>query len=479
MRTIFVYLALLTSFLGFSQTNLPSFNSLNQLNYQIDSTFHNHLSCGWSKEVFDKCKAPTLKSTNIYPLSSQISCGKFKVFYADLLPGAPAIGFADPVHGIDRINTFCAVLTYIQSVFDFDNISSNDPIKIEVDASFDPILNPAGLSINYAAIAGPTFNNSISGKIQGGNIFDYINGGNNYVSNNGFHGLMKVNFDGTYDVYGNYYPINWLNNHTQNISNCQIDLFSVLLHEVGHMLGFLSLANNNGQLAPQSLSENDNFSILDFLLYKSDDLTVNSLQKFILGTPTNAYLNPIFSNVSISDSKFWVNGNAAPNNHPIFSGNLTGTDIISTGGSFLSHLDEQILSYTFRSRNSPGYAEDYVMGPFTKAGLERRIFCDAEIKVFLEMGYSLNATYSNVNLNNLPPYSIKIGTDPNYPLSYDTPSPQQSMYVEIVNADATINNNVGTSITFNLWEDSGIMDPEGQELTVADGTLTNIRGCGN
>lgn len=38
---------------------------------------------------------------------------------------------------------------------------------------------------------------------------------------------------------------------------------------------------------------------------------------------------------------------------------------------------------------------------------------------------------------------------------------------------------MGVLVTFNLWEDAGIFDPEGEPLTVADGTLTNIRGCGN
>jgi hypothetical protein len=479
MRTIFVYLALLTSFLGFSQTNLPSLIDINQLNYQIDSTHKNHIHCGWSKDVHTKLSGPSLKSLIDYPESSQFVCGngKFRVYYADLLPGAPAVGFADPNQGQVRRNTFCAVLTYIQSVFDFDNVLSSDPILIEVEASLAPGVNPAQSNVGYFAYAGPTFNYSAAHTIEGGNVFDYITTGNNYVSSNSFHAIMKVNFDQTFYNGNAQGAINWLDDYTQNITNCKIDLFSVLLHEVGHMLGFLSLANNNGQLAPQSLSGNYNFSRLDFLLHKSSNLTATGLQKFIIGdiNLNNVEINQIYLNTPLNDNMFWSSGNNAPNNIPIYS----GAYLVSDQGnppSFLSHIDDQRYSYNIRARNAPGFEDDYVMGPFTFFGLKRRNFTDSEIKIFTEMGYLLNSTFANPNLNNLPPYSIKLGNETSYNLPGNFPN---VFYVENVANDALIQNNINTTFVYNLWEDSQIMDPEGQILTVADGSLTNIRGCGN
>jgi hypothetical protein len=208
MRTIFVYLALLTSFLGFSQTN--------QNLVEFEQPHENHLTCGWSKDVHTKLSSPSLKSLIEYPASSQILCGKFKVYYADLLPGAPAVGFADPILGQARINTFCAVLTYVQSVFNFNNVLDSAPIRIEVEASFAPVANPAPTNVGYFAYAGPTINYTTINKIEGGNVFDQITTGNSNVPADGFHARMKVNFDQTFSGGVPNGAINWLDDYMQN-----------------------------------------------------------------------------------------------------------------------------------------------------------------------------------------------------------------------------------------------------------------------
>ncbi len=465
MRLLFFCLALLTSFLGFSQIqNLEI----------IQQPIEQHLTCGLSKDIIMKGTETPFLSPSLYPPECQFTCGKFKIYYADFLPGAPAVGFADPNIGNVRRNTLCAVLTYVQTVFDFSNVLSSNPIRIEVEASFASNGNSAPTSVGYFAYAGPSINFTTPNKIEGGNVFDYITTGSNNADASGFHAFMKVNFD---QVYTNGNPqginINWLNDHTQNVSNCQIDLFSVLLHEVGHTLGFLSFANNNGTLDPNSFSNNNNFSRLDFLLHKSNNLTATGLQKFIFGSLSNAYMNSAFINAPINDNKFWSSGNNAPNNIPIYSGAYNPSDL-GNPPSFLSHLDDQSLSYDYRARNSPGFEDDYVMGPFGFNGLMRRNFTDTEIKIFIGMGYTLNSTYINPNLYNLPPYSKKMGNAVGYETNME--------FVETVIQDAQIVNNIGNTYVYNLWQDNGIngiMDPEGQTLMVADGSLTNIRGCGN
>ena len=466
MRILLIAFLLQITFLGYSQIN---HNLL-----EFEQAHHQHATCGLSKEVLEKCKAPILKNTNLYPASSQFTCGKFKVYYADFLPGAPAVGFADPSLGEVRRNTFCAVLTYVQSVFDFSNVPADDPIRIEVEASFATVANPAPSNVNYYAYAGPTYYFNSHGTIEGGSVFDYITTGTSIVPSNGFHALMKVNFDKTF--YNGYpsLPIDWLNNYTENISNCKLDLFSILLHEVGHMLGFISLANNNGQLAPQSVFGNNNFSRLDNLLHVSNGMTVNALQKFILSSQDSSFLNPNFYNTSLDNNNFWVNGNLAPNNHPVYSGSLVYYNI--SQNSLLSHLDDQILSYSKRSRNAPGYNEDYVMGPYGLKGIKRRVFSESEINVFIQLGFELNPVYPVFGINNHAPYSITIGNAVDYPM---LPLNQPFVFVETINADTLIVNNVGVSVTFNLWEDTGLIDLDDDEITVADGTLTNIRGCGN
>lgn len=465
-KLLLLCLSLLTSQGIFSQSEaeLLKFKQANE----------DHLVCGLSKDVVLQHSTPPLKILSDYPSSAQFDCGKFKVFYADLLSGAPAGGFADPILGATRRSTFCAVLNYVESVFDLSNVPDNS-IRIEVEPSWITTLNPAPTSVTYNAYASAHYGAALPNHILGGKVYDFITTSIDPALSSEFHAYMKVNFSA---AGGNPIPIPWLNDHTQNVSSCQLDLFYILLHEVGHILGFASLANNEGDLFTNSISLNNNFSRLDFLMHYNNSLalTATNLEKFILGTPTTAYLNPALSAMtSINNNTFWISGNEAPNNHPVYSGSYSGTPI--SARSILGHLDEQILSYSYRSRNAPGYAENYVMGTFGIKGAVRRNFTDAEIKIFIELGYSLNPLYVNPGLNNLPPYSNKIGGDADYPKSYDT-GPQQ-MYAESVDADETIANNSGASVTFNLWQDADIEDPEGQPLTVADGTLTNIRGCGN
>lgn len=465
-KLLLLCLSLLTSQAIFSQA------ATELLNFNQDHG-EDHLVCGLSKDVVLQHSTPPLKILSDYPSSSQFDCGKFKVFYADLLPGAPAGGFADPILGATRRSTFCAVLNYVESLFDLSNVPDHS-IRIEVEPSWITTLNPTPVTEEYYAYAGPYYASAAANSIVGGKVYDYITTGMDPALSDEFHGFMKVNFD-CFGPTGQ--SIVWLNDHTQNVPACHLDLFYVLLHEVGHMLGFASLANNDGVLSPTSITYNNNFSRLDYLLHYSSNanFTATNLQKLISGGTTSATLNSAIGSVSLTDNRFWINGNAAPDNHPIYSGGYNGASYREQ--SLLSHLDEQILSYSFRSKNAPGYAEDYVMSPFGIPGAVRRRFTDAEIKIFLEIGYSLNPSYVNPELNNLPPYSSTIGNDPNYPNSFDVYP--YSMYAETVGANQSIINDVGVLVTFNLWEDAGIFDPEGEPLTVADGTLTNIRGCGN
>ena len=74
--------------------------------------------------------AMTVVPTTSFPSSAMLSCGKFTLYFEDLLPGYPAAGFADPVTGAARRNTFCAVLTYLQNIFDFSNVPASAPIRI-------------------------------------------------------------------------------------------------------------------------------------------------------------------------------------------------------------------------------------------------------------------------------------------------------------------------------------------------------------
>lgn len=145
-KLLLLCLSLLTSQAIYSQSEAESLN--------FNQDHGDHLVCGLSKDVVLQHSTPPLKILSDYPSSAQFDCGKFKVFYADLLPGAPAGGFADPALGATRRSTLCAVLNYVESVFDLSNVPDHS-IRIEVEPSWITTLNPTPVTEEYYAYAGP------------------------------------------------------------------------------------------------------------------------------------------------------------------------------------------------------------------------------------------------------------------------------------------------------------------------------------
>jgi hypothetical protein len=441
-----------------------------------DSVFFNNTApCGISPEILKKLDVNNTEyNPKTLPLSfpgyAIISCGKFDIYYEDLILTNPQVGFSDPVNGVARRNTLCAVLTYVQSVFDFSNIPSASPIRLHVNESFAPVANPAPPGTSFLAFAGPTFVNNATPGIIKGFVHDYTTTGIDPATVNQYHAELTVNFHQTTSGV-----IQWQNNHTiLPISNCFYDLYSVLLHEIGHTLGWVSYIHHSGSGTPESVLGNDQYSGIDEFLHIGANNYPLSLNPLLLGAPSTPTINPLYasSQAVLTDNEVWINSLAAPNNAPVYSGLLvTFWQQSFSISSILSHLDDQMWVYSERSRISPGNSKDYVMGPFAAKGVLRRTFEDIEINTLLNLGYAINSSFVSITLANSPPYSTRMASYSNF---------LDNVFPETIPADfPPLVNNIGSSLVINLATDPTIVDAEGDPIFVAPGSLVNIRGCGN
>lgn len=162
----------------------------------------------------------------------------FNVSYADVNSNNN-IGFDDPALGSDRRATLRAVLDYIDSVLNESGACDIQVKTSETDGK------------NFLATGGPQFLFSGSTHFLGGAAFDHITTGRDPGQGTDIN--LTVNFG-----------YNW-NSDTGPVEPGETDLYSVLLHEVTHGLGFLSLSDSSGD--SRISSSRKIFSFFDNNLY--------------------------------------------------------------------------------------------------------------------------------------------------------------------------------------------------------------------
>ncbi len=416
----------------------------------------------------------TFTSLASFPSYAIVDCGKFRLYYEDLITSNPQEGFSDVTLGAIRRNNLCNVLTYIQSVFDFSSIPSGNPIRIHVSESY-AALNPLPVGYGFLARGGPY--HPAGPGITNGFVFDFTNTG--VDPNPGdYHGDLVVNYGGyTWYPSGTSYVMHsftFQDNDAAPFVNCRIDLNRTLLHEMGHILGFLSFINYVGGF-PGSVAGGNLFSGMDYNIMKGNVFPGYSLSKLVLGTTASPYINPLYATDTnaLNRNDLWLNNLTASDNHPVFSEsrNFIGSDLM---GSLVSHLEDNGWAYSNQQRHSPGYHPRYIMAPTAILGDKSRQYTKGEIQNFHNLGYNLASAYmstSGATITNHTPYSKKMARY-NYNL-YNLD------FAETLPADYTMTNNIGSSITINLLTDTTVTDADGDPISVMPGSLFNLRGCGN
>jgi cysteine-rich repeat protein len=166
--------------------------------------------------------------------------GTFVVTYEDL-SAATGVGFDDPVSGAARRETLRAVLLYLASALDVPGTAD-----LLVRASQTDGGGPL-------AAAGP-YLFPVTG-FQGGLVFEHLTTGVDPLPNE-FDGALTVDFG-----------FRW-STDTAGPSPVEFDLYSVLLHEVTHALGFVSVVGPDGASALGNEQDLGLFTLFDAFLVR-------------------------------------------------------------------------------------------------------------------------------------------------------------------------------------------------------------------
>jgi cysteine-rich repeat protein len=166
--------------------------------------------------------------------------GTFRVTYEDL-SSATGVGFDDPVSGAARRETLRAVLLHVTSVLDVPGTAD-----LLVRASQTDGRGPL-------AAAGP-YLLPLTG-FQGGLVFEHLTTGVDPLANE-LDGVVTVDFG-----------FRW-NTETSGPSPVEYDLYTVLLHEVTHALGFVSVVGPDGASALGNEQGLGLFSLFDAFLVR-------------------------------------------------------------------------------------------------------------------------------------------------------------------------------------------------------------------
>jgi hypothetical protein len=411
-----------------------------------------------------------------FPASKVVTCGKFRLYYEDFLQ-TPSNGFDAPGVGAQRQKTLCAVLNYVENTLSINVNGTTEFVDLQIRQSWSP-SNPAPAGTKYLAIAGPYFNKAmgygVTPGFYAGNVMLHATFGSDPEKDQ-YDGLILVNFDG-YSYMDDY----------QLSNSCGYDLYSVLLHEVTHTLGFLSNVRDNAGFA-ECGAMNNSFTKFDWLfLYHGDPCDPPSLKKVVSNSPP--MINPAVGSQkdALTSNRIWLRNGPLEQNHPAYSGTLPAVPLILD--SVCSHLSGVLLSFTSMSQYAPGFQPNYVMGPTFGKAQRKREWTLAEIRALLTLGYGLNPAFgASKSLN---------GKDVNsWLLSKNSPAHRTNCsqpvlawgapvdFMEKLPADFpplknenSVSKPKTTKLTINLPSLANIADAQGDTIVMMPGSLFGIRG---
>ncbi len=383
--------------------------------------------------------------------------------------------------GLTRRNTVCAVLSYLESILNIDpSVTATNPLIIKFGVSYSTTfpLTPFG---PVDAIVTPNLPIGVPGYHHTYLATGIISGGTNLGSQH--CGNILINFNNSY---------NYCN---ATIGGCEEDFYSIILHEITHLLGFCSgverIQNGSTNAINLPLGANTFTKFDSLFLY--DEIS-GSLTKIVTGTSLPS-LNVPASTLLASIHNCWLTSDplgTSRTNQPIVDYNDLGTGNLNYS---YSHFEEMFARANYRS---PGFTPAYVMGWRKKPGLMRRIYSNQELRVLKQLGFSFVSGYP---LSNRPPCILTPIISPslvapgiNNHLTQTPPAGNSDLYITTTSCrQVKIDLNANGTGSITDWVPAtasavsshslGLTDPDGDQISVFDngaGTphgIWIIEGC--
>lgn len=249
----------------------------------------------------------------------------------------------------------------------YTGITPNTQVEIRISTNIDFSGNPMPAG---AAGIGSSFyldypNSGIVHGVAWKTITSGIDAYNGLLNAPAFHGRMSLRIDNS---------INWyLNLSGGTIGSNQNDMYTVVLHEALHILGFASLIDNNGT----SKFGNGNYAGFDTFL--------KSGGSNLITTSTNCYDHQFSGSTSSligGCNSIVFDGSGSNNaNHVVYSPNSWA------GGSSLSHFN-CVCALT-----NNGYTMNFCTGPGA-ASMQRTPHA-SEAETLCDLGYDVQSNYGN------------------------------------------------------------------------------------
>ena len=311
---------------------------------------------------FNNVYSPT-NLGNLKTSNQAINCSGFIVDFEDVILGN-GLGFNDQTPspctsgltlGEERINTVCSLFAYVAKIIDLGG--ANPEILFTVsDTSGTGAL----------ASASALYFDTVTSGIVGGFVYDRIvllGGTDPDNDTNTYDATINVDFGTRF--LGNL-PVPWNSCFTACAQN-KIDLYSIILHEVTHTLGFASFVGKTGASIQTGLITGP-YTVYDQRLYD------NGLSFNLISFPST------FVGIAPDDlieSWFFDPGNSEE--HPLFAEPYSLTPPPVFQPSSFSHFDVKRSEF------------QYVMRPSTSGGNDR-FYTQPEIEVLQNLGYTINTS---------------------------------------------------------------------------------------
>ena len=318
--------------------------------------------------------------------TTNLNCSTTSYFNLYFEPGCGMEDTTNPIHNVRRA-VMCKVFEDISNFITSPLSTTGNKVNIWVRniANLSVPSGTLGLASSYYL---PTPN---VGGILDGEIWKTIHlGVDSYTNvlngtNNFYHGSVSFNFNDP--------SINWNTNLSINSPSNLYDLYTVILHEVVHSLGFNSFINQNGNsIYPfpyytrydTFLRTNNNIPLLTIGSCSMYDVSFNSAVSPTVLRPgctlPNNLSTGVLNNTTCANAIKYVGSSTVP----------VYTPTCFEQGSSLSHFEDLLYPTCASPYGNDNY---FVLSNVNLLGTTKRYLKPEERNVLCDIGYNVKTTF--------------------------------------------------------------------------------------